>query len=140
MNDAEFEAQKARIQALAEQWLPPLGLTWWNIALEYARDNYDGRDGAQPTVAYCKADWRYVHARIVWNMPLVAEQDDAELERIFVHECMHIFLHEMRWAETRDTDSLDHEERVATMLTKAFLWLRESLHPMAKGEEHGANP
>jgi hypothetical protein len=54
-------------------------------------------------------------------MQRVAEQSDAVLERAFVHELMHIFL-----KETRETgrDWLDHEERVASVLTKAFLGLR----------------
>lgn len=54
-------------------------------------------------------------------MPRVREIGDKELERCFVHELMHIFL-----SETGD-DWLDHEERVASTLTKAFLWQRDKL-------------
>lgn len=132
MNDAEFEAQKGRLRELAQRWAKPLGLGWWEITHEYARDGYEPpkepADGAK-SVAHCKPDWRYAHALIVWNMAAVADTEDEELEYIFVHELMHIFLHEMRWYDHEH--GLDHEERVATTLAKAFLWLRDEL----KGED-----
>lgn len=130
MTDAEYKASRRRLLALSAKWLKPLGLNWWDIDLAYARDDYEppGTTARDDSLAHCKVDWRYGHATITWNMPLVATQSDDQLERAFVHELMHIFLHEMRWARDQTEDSLDHEERVATILTKAFLWLRDSLH------------
>jgi hypothetical protein len=40
---------------------------------------------------------------------------------------MHIFVNEMRWTADNSDDSIDHEERVVSTLTKAFLWLRDHL-------------
>lgn len=127
MDDAEFKRQKSRLLALSDKWVRPLGLAWWDIAYEYARDDYEAPPNASSpdaSLAKCAANWRYGHACITWNMPRVREIQDVELERCFVHELMHIFL-----SETRENgeDWLDHEERVASTLTKAFLWLRDSL-------------
>lgn len=125
MNDEEFEKQKARIQTLTERWVKPLGLGWWDIGVVYERDIFevDGKP-APDAVGKCTANWRYAHACLTFNMPLVRQQTDEQLERIFLHELMHIFLNEAR--ENGD-DWLDHEERVASTLTKAFLWLRDHL-------------
>ncbi len=130
MNDAEFEQQKARLIALIDRWIKPLGLAWWSIDIVYVRDDYKPPFATpQKTVslAYCEVDWRYYEATITWNMPEVLELSDWKLERGFVHELMHIFIHEMRWTASNDADALDHEERVASTLSKAFLWLREEL-------------
>lgn len=43
-------------------------------------------------------------------------EDDAQDMKL-----MHVFLNEMR------EEGIDHEERVATMLSKAFLWTREAM-------------
>lgn len=131
MNDEEFERQKQRIHDLAERWVKPIGLGWYWIDMAFARDDYeppnDGRGGKDHTIAHCSTDWRYGTACITWNMPLVLDEPDDKLEMIFVHELMHIFVNEMRWTATNDTDSIDHEERVTTTLAKAFLWLRDAL-------------
>lgn len=137
MTDAEYEVQQARLLALADKWVKPLGLGWWDLDFAYARDDYEPPDSLSPkerdrSLAYCNVDWRYGHATITWNMPRVAEQTDEKLERAFVHELAHIFLNEMRWARDGDADHLDHEERVATTLTKAILWLRDSLLEQGK--------
>jgi predicted SprT family Zn-dependent metalloprotease len=99
--------------------------------MAYARDDYEppdnGRGGRDHTVAHCSSDWRYGHACITWNMSLVREQSDDKLEVVFVHELMHIFVNEMRWTADNSDDSIDHEERVVSTLTKAFPWLRDHL-------------
>lgn len=132
MDDAEYEHQKARIQALIERWLKPLGLHWGRTTFIYERDSGefqrlrdehcgDNSGLDRPAVAFCTADWRYGQASIYFNMLVVAGEDDDVLEEYFVHELMHIFLSEMR------EEGRDHEERVATTLAKAFLWLRDHL-------------
>jgi len=129
VTDEEFAQQKDRIRALADRWIGPLGLHWYKIDLAYARDDYQplGDTSRENSLAKCSTDWRYGTALITWNMPLVREQKDDDLEMAFVHELCHIFLNEMRWTASNDGDSLDHEERVASTLTKAFLWLRDHL-------------
>ena len=131
MNDAEYETQKARLLALLEAWVKPIGLGWWRVTLSYDRTGEDFADSIRKeggfrsqSVARCYPEWRYGIATIVWNMPEVAHLDDEELESTFVHELMHIFLHETRQSE--DGDWLAHEERVATTLAKGFLWIRDA--------------
>ena len=131
MTDAEYETQRQRLLDLADKWIKPIGLGWYKIDHEYARDDYEPPDhkgtAKENSLAHCHTDWRYGTACITWNMPVVKEQNDADLETAYVHELSHIFLHEMRWTAGNEEDSLDHEERVASTLTKAFLWLRDSL-------------
>ena len=131
MNDAEYEQQVARLLALADQWVRPIGLGWWRINLAYDREGADFADSAvkvggfqSGTLARCFADWRYGTATIVWNMPDVARTSDDELESAFVHELVHVFLHEMQEG-ARQSVQRPHEERVATTLAKAFLWIRD---------------
>jgi hypothetical protein len=133
VNDEEFERQKARIQALADRWIRPVGLGWWSIDIDYERGPLEVNDKLEPkTIGATSVDWRYAHACITFNLSNVRDQSDADLERCFVHELMHVFLNEMRWARADDADHIDHEERVASTLTKAFLWLRDSLHLAAR--------
>ena len=131
MNDAEFFAQVARLLALAEQWVRPIGLGWWRIDLTYDRTGEDFADAKQQSgnfystsLARCYADWRYGLATIVWNMPEVARKTNDELEHAFVHELMHCYLHELRGDDDSD-DHPDHEEHAATSLEKAFIWIRD---------------
>ena len=125
MNDAEFKAQKKRLQALRNRWHNCLGLRWWTVTHNYERDTLvvNGEMSAT-TAASCTADWRYLQATVSWNLALVADQTDAGLERIFVHEMMHILLDEMR--HFHEEGGMNHEERVATTLAQAFLWTRET--------------
>lgn len=121
MNDREYAKQKKRIQALIERWVKPIGLGYWTINFEYSRERLGEAHVAEyDTLARTTSSWEYRHGLISFSMPNVMEIDDEELERAFVHELMHIFLNEMRdWT----TDN-NHEERVASELTSAMLWVR----------------
>jgi hypothetical protein len=125
MNDTEYAEQKARLLALADWWIPKVGLGWWNIDMLYSRDSFEVHGEPAPsTLAKTSANWRYGHACIEWNMVRVTEQSDFDLEMAFVHELQHVFLNEAR---ENGKDWLDHEERVASTYAKAFLWLRDAL-------------
>lgn len=130
MNDREYEETKARIVALVERWVRATGLGWWKITSAYDRTGGDFAEAIERTgnfqrgsAARCFAEWRYGIATILWNMPLIAEFDDEELEMVVVHELMHVFLNEMASPKPAD---LAHEERVATSLQKAFMWARDA--------------
>ena len=120
MNDREFAKQKRRIKALIEKWVRPIGLGQWTIKFEYSRDRLgDSHVAEYDLLAKTTCSWEYKHGMVEFSMPGVAQVDDEELERAFVHELMHIFLNEMRdWK-----DDNNHEERVATELASAFLWM-----------------
>lgn len=118
MTDAEAEAQKARVQALIDKWLVPLGLRWWRLHFQYDRAPKATDGEISRCVAECWPDWRYGEATIRFYLPCVADQDDDELEYAFVHECQHCFLHETR--EGAHEDGWPHEEHAATRLALAF--------------------
>jgi hypothetical protein len=125
MNDAEFDRHKQRLITLRERWWKVLGVGWWSIEFKYVRTDFAVNGKPEPdTVAYTTCDWGYLHGVIRWNMPNVADLDDDELERAFVHEAMHILINEAR----EDGDDWEkHHERVATTLCQAFLWLRDEM-------------
>lgn len=131
MNDKDYDFHKARIGALADKWLPMLGLEWWTIDIEYHRAGISNGEEDWTTNARCNAKWEYMRATIAFNMLAVMDLSSDELERIFVHECCHILVCEMReWGpekmlEAEQYQSIKHEERVVVGLTKAFLWTYE---------------
>ena len=130
MDDAAFEAQRARILKLIDRWHEPLGLRWWRkVEYEYWREPLPAVDGPKPSstgfvsVAQANASWKYLDGKIKFDMQACADLPDDELEYVFVHECCHLLINEMRQCD-RD-DWLDHEERVCTQLGQAFRWVRE---------------
>lgn len=126
MTDAEYAAQKARWQGAVDRWLPMLGLRWWHVRLCYHRDADDsGLDGVNRRLARCETNWAYLEATIHCYVPALVDLEDWEVELGFVHECMHIFLNEMRELVHNGENWLQHEERVATLLAKAFCWVAE---------------
>lgn len=132
MTDAEFELQKNRIEPLLKKWCHVLGLGWWRIKAVYEREQdaapatgtqyHTGKWGRAMST---NVDWRYASGVITAYLLQTALIDDDELERCIVHECCHIFLNETRTSDKEDW--LDHEERVATILSRAFIWLRDAV-------------
>lgn len=133
MKKKTYKRLRKKLLALSEKWCKPIGLGWWRITLSYDRTGESFKDSESTENGYhsgvaarCFPDWRYSVATIVCNMPELARLDDEQLEYIFVHELMHIFLHEMREG-ANERKQLPHEERVATALAKAFIWHAEHL-------------
>lgn len=127
MTNEEFEQQKSRVRALADRWLRPLGLLWWDIEIVYFSSVPEFRD-ANGSDAYMvtRADWRYARATISVDCPAIAALNDKRLEWAFVHECCHILTNEVWDALEADAPELHHREHVATVLAKAFVWAREA--------------
>ena len=132
MNDAEYEQQKARVQAVFERWVKPIGLGWWQIDVFWHRDERYGDDvryagTPRACAAQCYADWEYMTASIEIYLPVIAQLDDEALEYAILHELAHVFLSEMRPNEdVRTQADAKHEERVATTLAKALIWARKT--------------
>ena len=131
MDDAAFGKQKRRLLKLANRWIGPLGLKWWKLDLVYSRTPLDSSKPGFYCQAKTSVAWEYLDATITWNMEAIEGLSDEELEKIFVHECCHILVNEMRmWGPSKlDEEKLHeamlHEERVVTQLALAFLWTRK---------------
>ena len=116
--------RRKRIQAALDKWLKPLGLLWWEVTVEYYNDPDEvirmfHRDDEETVVAArIYSDWRYGTIRLLINLPAFKGRDSEETERIIVHELCHALVSEMQ------TGGMDHEERVVSILTKAFFWVR----------------
>ena len=102
--------------------------TWWTqwLGLNYGSVNLVFeefiKDASGPNVAgICETDWRYQETVITLALHKLRNLNQYQIEKAVVHELMHIFLNEMR------AEGIDHEERVATNLQKAFMWVRDGV-------------
>lgn len=100
-------------------------LKWWvaNTGLGYQRITtkfVDFWEGGIEADAVCSAHWQYLDHQITFNLTKMKDMSAEEIETTVVHELMHIFLNEMQ----SDSVDVNHEERVASSLQKAFMWVR----------------
>ena len=125
MTDEEFEKQRSRIRELATWWQPKLALNEWHVDYHFHRVSSDMPEGGMNAIALCKTHWEYKLASIHWDVSAAEDSDDEQLERILVHELMHVHL-----AETQEPDKDGkHNERVATELALSFVFLKRELLP-----------
>lgn len=121
LRDAEYRAQIVRVKKLTKLWSGILGAGWFHIQLCFEREGIEGaHHTGMPYLACTEGSWEYMNFTIRWNMPLVLETGDEELENAVVHEFMHVFLREM------EAEGAGHEERVATLLARAIIFTRDS--------------
>lgn len=126
------EEQEDRIRAVCAKWREVLGLDEWEINLCYRDGQYVKGDGGASDQAIASTDvqWEYRRAQIYFRIDLLADEDDAELEAVFVHEAMHVLLNSQRpingadSAVGREYERL-FEEHTATTLARAFLRAKE---------------
>ena len=119
-----FNRQKERIRKLALKWLNTLGLRHWNIDLRYYAEIVEsGPESANRSLfAECFASWKYMDVQVRFNLACAIDMSDEQLERLFIHELMHVLLSEMHQDEPK---AQEHEERTATVLANAFMWTYE---------------
>lgn len=114
--------QKDILKECFATWITRLGLAWWSIEVHYYDDPgeivrlFRQIDSGGVVPAFVDANWMYAEAKISINLPAFDDMTPEKIERIVVHELMHILVNEMREGE------LHHEERVVTQLTKAIFW------------------
>lgn len=124
MTDKEFDDLKAGIQVHVDRWAARFGLSTWDLKAEYERDGDEfspsRRDGPvrTETLAHTVTNWPYMQATVTFNCKALSALSHADVEAAVVHELSHVLVAELR--EEVD-DWLKHEERVVTMLTRAFL-------------------
>lgn len=132
INDETYEKHKARVRGFLDAWREPLGVDQWRIRLEWYREPIPGAN--EKAVMTCTAEWRYLEAHLEISLTNVDKhmQDDDELEECVVHELCHMLVSEMQpqWSgyiepkELETNLALPHEERVCTILARAFLRVR----------------
>lgn len=124
MNDEQAEIQKARVMALHEKWVGPLGLAWWHWDMRWYRGAIPS---APESLFYITIRFEYLDVALSMNLAEVSECSDEDLERAFVHECGHLFTVPLKNAADKrvDGDAMHMlEEHQASLIGKAFLWLR----------------
>ena len=129
MTDKEFRDLQGAIKVHVERWVARFGLGTWKLHVRCERDSDEfsppRHDGGvrNYTSARTSTNWQYMEATLSFNMPQLFDQNQEEVEEIVIHELTHVLVAELR--ETSD-DWLNHEERVVTMLTRAFQKTRDA--------------
>lgn len=120
MTDKEFKSTKSKVKACLNWWIPQLGLKMWDeIDVLYSDDV---RDAPNPDCgAHVTFTWCYQQATIKFYLPVLLDKSDSEIEKIVVHELVHILTSELL---EFDADDTPHKEHGTVCVTKAFLWVR----------------
>lgn len=127
MNDREYTKQKTRVRKLIKKWVKALGFGWWQMEFAYCRESkHDTEPTAYSpklsgnrwvTIMETGSDPYYKKAMITVYIPEIVDLGDDELEEVFLHELMHVFLSPMK-----DRKHAKEEEFVAQSLAQAFIW------------------
>lgn len=105
MDDKTFNAQVARTKKAVTRWVTPCGLNMWaDVEFQYHRDTIMMVDASDHTVDESErrvagrtiVDWRYKHATIHFNMAVIQNLSDHEIDRLVRHEICHLLVNEMR--------------------------------------------
>lgn len=123
MTDKEYEKQKARVKKVLNRWLT-VGFNWWNIELEWNRE----KDEDSPSqAAQTHTMWQYRDVNIIWNLPVIKNQTDEELETIVVHELSHILIASIQ--DFSNDDKREMTEFATTNVARALQWAAELKKP-----------
>ncbi len=117
------QKQIDRCTPIFDEWLYKLGLKWWEIKITYYRKEkqFKKDNGVDVAIMRCWVKWEYFTFNVDVNLSSVRCMDDDDLEYAIVHELCHAMVNEMN----EDDPDGKHEERTVTMLTKAFIWVRD---------------
>lgn len=106
---------RRKLTTYTRRWQKLLGLGDWTVRIVFS----DKRDKHPDTMATSASYWEYRDGTIHYYLPSIEGSTDFELERIAVHELLHMVVGEMRTDE-----KAQHEERVVTALSDSFLRLK----------------
>lgn len=142
MRDAVAEQQKARWLALSEEWLGPLMLKYWNITYHWFEEPLDKRPPAErigPTGSICETkdgipahvfvQWDYMCADVEVDLRILSNMTEQEVERLFLHEMLHIILGGLSLMRTNKEAYKHLEEAAATWMAKVLMDLSRSRDP-----------
>ena len=121
MNDKQYEKERRRVRKLWDKWFRPIGLGWWQVDLNWARE----RDEDEPaTAGMTTTNWQYRTASVTFFLPATLELDDEKLEEVVVHELTHILcgpIQDMSSDERREIT-----EHTVTTIARSLIWAREA--------------
>jgi NAD(P)H-hydrate repair Nnr-like enzyme with NAD(P)H-hydrate epimerase domain len=94
MTDAEYEVAKGRVEKLCKKWHYAAGLGWWMLTYEWCREtrDYTPNSGNKAEAAATHTMWQYRQATIDWNLDVLQNLNEAELEGVVVHEFAHVLI------------------------------------------------
>jgi hypothetical protein len=118
---------KKIIEEKSRWWIHYLGLGFWEVHLLFSNVIREDRWGFT-THADTSVDWKYLKFTVTFYLKTLTNLTKDDLENMVVHELMHVFLNEMR------ESGIDHEERVASSLQKAFSWVEAAIRQECKEE------
>lgn len=118
MTDKEYRRITKILNRLWKKWGSSLGFNRWKVKIIFQREL---KEDNPKTAATCSAMWEYMDMLLTFYVPVMEDMDERAIEAIFVHECLHGLVNEMReWTP----DRMYHEEHVITQLTQAMLWAK----------------
>lgn len=126
MNDATYEAQKARILALSKKWVHSLGFGVWTATYEWHRETLVSTQPLEPgMVALFRIDteWEFLRIKIAVNLAEVESLSDHDLEAFYLHEWGHAFI-SIVLSTPKGEARHRAVEHVCTWMGKAFRWVR----------------
>jgi len=96
------------------KWKSKLFLGMWNVDFNVRDFLTADINSSFHMVARCSTKWNYFTVQLDFSHVMLASMSDAEIERVVLHELLHVVVNEMR------EDGVDHEERVVSHLTMIF--------------------
>jgi hypothetical protein len=116
ISDKEIRRVKKLVRKYLKYWVHILGLGFWRVDLCFI-DCFEDRQ----VVAETTVEWKYLEIHITFSLVALCDFAEQRIERIVLHELCHGLINEMRSYH----DDHDHEERVASQLANAFMWVKE---------------
>ena len=110
---------KRLLRKYCNWWIHWMGLEYWRVTVNFMSGKHKGRNG-NLLAGKNDADWKYLEATIAFYPDAMRHLTKDAIERLVCHELVHTFLNEMR------ESGIDHEERVTSELTKAFMWVKHA--------------
>lgn len=101
-------------------WIQFLGLSTWDIKVDYYKGKPKLDETGFRTFATCSADWTHMTALICVYPKTMRALSEWGIEETIVHELIHILVNEMRY------EGICHEERTVSHLAKTFMWVRDN--------------
>jgi hypothetical protein len=122
MTDREAKLQKRRIKRQMGRWFNVLGLGYWSrVDVGYSTDTRVEGGHSVPATTWVR--WEYLTAGITFHLPEIAKLDDRDVELVVLHELCHLLIEEGVRSKGAEQERI---EKLATQLSLAFRWVRES--------------